>query len=332
MNIRTSDLRKFQKLSSHIKPNGIAPASDCIRFGGGVMTKNAYSAFVTYHCPDANEDLLVEEHVINSLLSTTSADFFNITIKNEKVIVSDGRDKVPFGFINMDTYTNTPSVPTVKTEISKEFLNVLGRAAEVCAAPKDPSTVYMFVHVGDNMMAAGNGWSGVVFPIEEDLKMVIGKQTAMLVSKYDFTETGETEGHYFFFAKDVIMGFSKQEIGYSEMGKIMRGGKEEFTFTASATDVLSFNALALSLCKDWAIVTMKTGEFEMIDSRFDYTPTRPAEQLRLPEPFHYNADNMNLIVKALDVEELDFHNSKNAYFIRSSDTTARAIIAKISKQ
>lgn len=331
MNIRTADLRKFQKFSSHIKPNGIAPASDCIRFGDGVMTKNAYSAFVTYHCPDSTEDLLVEEHVINSLLGTTSADFFNITVKGDKVIVSDGRDKVQFGFINLDAYTNPPSVPSEKTEISKEFLGFLGRAAEVCAAPKDPSTVYMFVHVGDNMMAAGNGWMGVVFPIEEDLKMVIAKHTAMLVSKQDFITVGETTGHYFFFNESVTMGFSKQEIGYSEMGKLMRGEKEKITFTISATDVLSFNSLALSLCKDWAIVSMREGQFEMTDSRFEYNPTRPAEQLKLAEPFHYNADNMNLIIKSLGVEELDFCESKNAYFIRSTETTATAIIAKNSK-
>lgn len=332
MNIRTSDLRKFQKLSSHIKPHGIAPASNCIRFGGGVMTKNAYSAFVTFHCSDSTEDLLVEEHVINSLLSTTSSDYFNITVKGEKVIVSDGRDKVQFGFINLDAYTNPPNVPTEKKEISKEFLNVLGRAAEICAPQKDPDTVYMLVHVGDNMIASGNGWAGVVFPIEEDLKMVIAKQTALLVSRQDFIMVGETTGHYFFFNEYVTMGFSKQEIGYSEMGKMMRGDKEKITFTISATDVMSFNSLALSLCKDWAIVSMKEGQFEMTDHRFEYNPTRPVDQLKLTEPFHYNADNMNLIIKALDVEELDFCESKNAYFIRSVETTATAIIAKNDKK
>ncbi len=69
----------------------------------------------------------------------------------------------------------------------------------------------------------------------------------------------------------------------------------------------------------------------MTDSRSEYAPTRPAEQLKLPEPFNYNADNMNQVIKALGVEELDFYHSERAYFIKSTDTKATAIIAKIAK-
>jgi hypothetical protein len=330
MNIKVSDLKKFQRLSSHIKPNGILPASNCIKFGDGKMVKNAHSAFVSYDCPSSTESVLVDEHGLNSVLSNTASEFVNIAMKGKKLVVSDSRDNIPFPTFEEKEYNPPPNPEEEIKPISPEFLEALGRCAETCQPRKDPSNLYMFVHVGKKMIAAGNGFMGVCFPIEEDYTMVIERGVAALISKHEFTEMSESQGHYFFYGDGITMGFSKQEIGFAEMGKMMNGGTER-TFTISASDVLSFNSLALSLCKDWSIVTMHTGRFEMTDSRSEYAPTRPAEQLKLPEPFNYNADNMNQVIKALGVEELDFYHSERAYFIKSTDTKATAIIAKISK-
>jgi hypothetical protein len=330
MNIKTADLKKFKLLSSHIKPNGVLPASDCLKFGDGKIIKNAHSAFISYDCEDSNESVLVDEHGLNSLLSNTPSDFINISMKGKKLIVSDSRDNIPFPTFDPKEYNAPPDIESKRKPISPDFLISLGRAAEVCQAYKAPASLYMFVHIGNKMMAAGNGFMGVVFPIEEDYNLVIERGVASLISKHEFSEMSETQSHYFFYGDGFTMGFSKQEIGFSDMGKMMIGGDER-TFTIAASDVISFNSLALSLCKDWSIVTMDNGKFEMTDHRSEYAPTRPAEQIKVPEPFHYNAENMNLVIKALAAEALDFYHSPRAYFIKSTETNATAIIAKMSK-
>lgn len=331
MNIPVNILRKFYKTSAHIRPTGVTPASNCIKLGNGTLIKNANSAFISYDCPEATEEVLIDEHVLNGLLSNTYSDFINISVQKGKVVLSDTVTKIPTGIIPVKEF-NDPSVSEgEKKNISLFFLEALRKCSEVCKPYKSSDTdLYMFVHIGKNMIASGNGYMGVVFPIDEDYTMVLEKSVARLVSGNNITATSESQGHYFFYSDNFTMGFSKQEIGFCEMGKMMRGG-DNLTFSVSSSDILSFNSLALSLCKDYSIVTMHKGKLEMIDSRIDSAPVREITSIFPPEPFHYNAENMNQVVSAFGVETLDFYHSERAYFIKSPDSKATAIIAKISK-
>lgn len=332
MNIKVSDLKKFQKLTAHIECNRILPASDCIRFGGGAIVKNVNSAFVSYACNDSTVDVLVDERSLNSLLNATASDFINISVKETKIILSDGRDKIPVGIVPLKDFGELPEPESKKLEITPEFLSILGQASEACAEMKAETSLYMFVHVGNKMMASGNGFMGVCFPIDEDYKMVIEKEVAKLVSRQQIYGWAESKGHYFFYGHDVFFGFSKQQIGFSNMGSMIRGG-EERTFSISSADVLSFNSLALSLSftKELTVVTMAPGQFETVKAGDEEPSVRPYEGLKVPEPFNYNPEYMNKVITALNVEELDFYHDKRAYFIKSPDTKATAIIAKISK-
>lgn len=331
MNIQTLHLRAFQRLSSHIETSGVSPASDCLKFGNGTITKNAHSAFVIFDCPDATESVLVPEHILASLLKETVSDFINISVNKKQVIVTDGRDKIPFGLIDMKEYSEPPKVLSDKVPVSSDFLSIIGRCAETCAPFKDEANLYMFVHIGDNMAASGDGFMGVSFPVEEDVKMVLKGKTASFVSKMDVKAVSESKGHYFFYGDDFVMGFSKHEIGFFEMGKKISQAPKERTFSISSTDLMSFNHLALALTKTWAHVTIFTGKFEMTDTIREIESSREYAVITIPEPFTFHAESMNRIIKALDVEDLDFYHSERSYFIKGPDTKATAIIAKIQK-
>lgn len=330
MNIKVSNLKKFQKLSSHIRPAGITPASSCIKFCDGKLIKNANSAFIEYDCQDATDNVLVDENVLNSLLKNTISDIISISVIDKKLILSDGRDKISSGIIPVKEFVDPIMDKSKRRPISNDFLDSLRRSSGACMPYKSQSSLYMFVHIGGKLMAAGNGFMGVCFPIEEDYTMVLEKSVAALVANYEIVSTSETSGHYFFYAENFTLGFSKQEIGFCEMGKMMQCNNK-ITFTISACDITSFNSLALSLCKDYSIVTIDSGKLEMIDFRIDSAPIREIPGLKLPEPFHYNAEFMNQLITAFGVETLDFHYSEKAYFIKSPDSKASAIIAKISK-
>jgi hypothetical protein len=333
MNIRTVDLKKFQGLSSHIQPTGILPSSDCIRFGGGVIVKNALSSFVSFECAASTDDVLVDEFVLYGLLNNTRAEFINIFVKDKKVMLSDGLSKIPVAVVDFKTFPELPKPETKKQEITDDFLKTIGQLSDACAEKKADTSLYMFVHVGDNMMAAGNGWMGVCFPIDEDYKMVIERNVAKFISKQKVYAWAESEGHHFFYGHDgVFFGFSKSVIGFSSMGSKMNGGDER-AFTISASDVVSFNSLAISLSteKDITLATMAPGQFEMENTTREIPCVRPYEGLKVPEPWHYNPKYMNSALAAFGAEELDFYPSKNAYFIKSTETKATAIIAKMSK-
>lgn len=330
MNIKVSTLKNFQKTSAHIRSTGITPASHCIKFGNGALVKNANSAFISYDCPEATEEVLIDESVLNGLLSNTYSEFINISVQKGKVILSDTVTKIPTGIIPVKEF-NDPSVSEgEKKLVSEFFLEALRRSLETCLPYKTPASLYMFVHVGKNMIASGNGFMGIVFPVDEDYTMVLEKSVARIIANNNILSTSESQGHYFFYSDNFTMGFSKQEIGFCEMGKMMQGG-DKLTFSVSSSDILSFNSLALSLCKDYSIVTMHKGKLEMIDSRIDSAPVREITSLAPPDPFHYNAENMNQVIDAFGVETLDFYHSSKAYFIKSPDSKATAIIAKISK-
>lgn len=328
MNIKLSDLKTFQKLSGHIKASGITPSSECIKFGEGAIIKNVHHAFVSFDCVDSTENILVNEHILWSLVNATSSEFINISSKGNKTTISDGRDKIPFPFVDVKNYSELPVSKEDKKSVSPEFIIFLGRAAGACGPVTQIASWLMYVHIGDSGICAGNGYMGVCFPVEEDYKMVIEAKIASIISKYPFTQIAESEGHYFFYAEKFMMGFSKQEIGWFNLKAMLNGGTER-TFSISATDLLSFNSLALSLSKEFGTTTMSTGKFEMNDTVRQICHTRPYESITLPEAFSYNAENMNKAVMALDVEDLDFYHTEKAYYIKSTETKATAIIAKI---
>jgi hypothetical protein len=88
--------------------------------------------------------------------------------------------------------------------------------------------------------------------------------------------------------------------------------------------------LSLQLSKT-ALVTISEGKFEMDDILLDKHHERLVDNVKVPAPFTYNPERMNTIINGLDVEALDFSDSKPAYYISSKDSKATAIIAKISK-
>lgn len=331
MNIRVLDLRRFQKLSSHISGSRILPSSNCIKFGGGTMIKNALDAFVSMDCAESTEEILVDESVLWPLVAQTPSEFINIITKGDKTTISDGRDKIPCPFIPSKEFNELPVPNRGKVPISSEFLLAIGKASEACTPMSTPANQYMYLHIGQNSVCAGNGFMGVCVPIEEDYLMVIEKKSASFMSKMDILQISESEGHYFFYGKNISFGFSKQSIGYFDMKRVIIGGGDKISFSVSSSDILSFNGLAMSLSKSNSVITLSTGKIEMYDFMKEISPTRELAGVVIPEPFSFKPENMNMAIIPLDVETLDFYDGKGLYYIRSTDTKATSIIAKISK-
>lgn len=329
MNIKVSDLRRFKKYADKITGANILPIAGYLKFGDKKIVKTAFSSFVQFDCEDAIEPILVEERLLNGLLDQTPSDFINISKKGNKVTLSDGRDKFVFQVPDIKEFPAIASPQDEKTPLSSEFMEAIGMAGNFSLPMGDIPEKYMYVHVGGKAVCAGDGIVGFHCPITEPLVMVIEKKISQMLGKYSVSSFSESENYYFFTTNDAVLGFGKQSIGWMDIRHVFKATGNR-TFSASSGDIQSFNSLSMKASAA-CIVTMSKGLFEMSDPLYDIKHERPAENLELPEPFTYNPGKMNTLLSALGCEELDFYDINGGYFIKSADTKATAIIAKISK-
>lgn len=330
MNIKVSDLKKFQKLSSNIKPAGVLPILDHIRFGDGTITKTALSSFIVYNCKEATDVVLVDEKMLYNLLAITQSEFINIVVKKDKTIISDTRDNPHFQTQKPDQYPAIPKAPSDKIELSSDFLSTLGQASFFSDNMKEIPKMYDYVMVGENAICSGDGFIGFYCPIGENIKAIIEKKIALFISKLPIKSFASGESYYFFFMEDAVVGFSIQQIGFADWRKFMQGG-EKITFSASSSDLMSFNSFAIQSVEN-PVVTMTNGKIEMNDILFDKGNDRKMENITLEGDFSYDPNRMNRLLTAIEGEELDFYEGKGLYYIKSSETKATTIIAKINKQ
>lgn len=330
MNINTNFLKKFQKLSAHCKGSNIIPIHHYLRFGGGKIVKNVNTSFVQYSVPESDEDLLVDENDLYSLVNNTTSSFVTITKKNGKIELTDGRDKFKLQSPPVKEFTMPmPMADGKSTELSKEFMDAVSQASGFAQFVKDMPTYYGYVHVGEKTVCAGDGIIAFHCPVEEDLKVVIDNKIAKIISNCNIDSFQSVDNYYYFYNEEVVFGFAKSEIGWFDIRRIFQQ-ERKFSFSLDATDLTSFNSIALALSKS-GIVTISNGKFQMDDDLFDKHHERDVDNVKVPATFTYNPERMNTIIAGLDVEALDFSDSKPAYYISSKDSKATAIIAKISK-
>jgi hypothetical protein len=330
MNIKTAELRAFQKLASHIKGSGVLPIHGYLKFGGGGICKNVSTSFIRFDLTEADEDMLVPENDLYSLLAVTRSEFINITTaKVGKILLSDTKDKIYIQTPKVAEF-NIPPVPeTTQHTLSEDFSDALSRAACFAQFIKDMPTYYGYVHIGKKTICAGDGIIGLHYPVSDDFEATIEGTAAKFIASLNPHSYSVSEAYHFFFTDGAQIGLSKSIIGWFDIRKIFEYPKA-YEFTADPSDVLSFNQLSMKLTQA-PVVTMSKGKFEMNDMLLDKYHEREDQSLTLEAPFTYNPEKMNVLLNAIGGSETEFHHSAPCYFITHKDTKATAFIAKIGK-
>jgi len=330
MNIPVNKLKKFQKLAANIKTNGILPIYSYLKFGGGCICKNVGTSFLEYKMEESDEELLVDEHDLFSLLNHTSSPFITITLKKGKVELNDGRDKLLLNTVKYSDFNSPNTSAKEPVPVSAEFMDAILKASNFAQVVKDMPTYYAFVHIGENAVCAGDGLMIFHCPVEEDLSIVLEGRIAQFVAKQGITAFADTGNYHLFFTPDAVLGFAKSELSWFNIKKVFERPRE-YSFTLGASDIISFNSLSLQLTRD-PMVTLSNGKFEMNDMLLDKCHERAAENIKVTEPFSYNPEKMNVVVNGLDCEEIDFSDGGPCYFLSNKDVKATTIIAKIKNQ
>jgi len=327
MNIKVTDLKRFQKLASNLKESGIIPMQRYLRFGNGEVCKNIHHSFIKFKMPDANEDMLIPEKDLYSLTQDTVSEYLNIVIKKNHVTISDGRDKITVQTPSIKEFQEPPTCEYEYIEISGDFLNALLKASHFSQFIKDMPTYFGYVHVGEKTICAGDGTIAFHCPIKEDVKIVIEGSIAQFLGKQEINAFAEDSSCYYFNSDEARYGYSKSIIGWFDMRKIFSQTKK-YAFTLEDNDLKSFNALSLRL-KQYPIVTIHNGKMTMYDPDCDKSQERLDERLNVEEPFSYPPERMNMLISGLGIKELDFYDGGTLYYINNKENKEAAIIAKI---
>lgn len=318
-------------MSSHIKGSGILPIQDYLKLGNGMIQKEVTASFIKFDCPDATEEILVEEKVLYDLVNATNSDTITITSVKRKTTISDKRDTISMQVPEVSLFVDIQSGDLEKYDLSANFLEAIGSAAQVCNPMSGTPDKYMYVMAGNKAVTGITQSSGYCRIIEEEVIMSLEKKVASFVSNTNAHSCSITESHYIFYTVLATVGFAKQEVGYGDFAKPLKADPGELTFTASNSDLKSYNSLAISLCQNNPIVTMAKGALKMYDSMRDISQDRPLEGIKPYENFTYAPDAMNLLLSALGDEELDFYQKDHMMLIRSKETNSIAAIGKIKK-
>jgi len=330
MNIKTKELKEFQKLSSNLKSNGILPIHDYLKFDKGKITKNIGQSFVQFNCEGIDETMLIDEKQLFNIVNETPSEFINITKKGKKVVISDNRGPLSIP-LPTDEFPKIPEITGKKIELSENFSKNLKRASYFPLRTETIPTLKSFVMVGNKSICASDGFVAFYSQIEEDFTAVIDKETAAAISKMNLTGFSQAGNYYFFFSTGVVMGFSVHEVGYADMRKFFSTDKKKPDFTASSSDIMSFNSLAIkSVPKDCSCV-MSAGKIRMDDSSYDVELEWPIDNLNPTGEFIYNPEQMNRLLTAIESEELEFIDGGKMYYIKPMDGEFDTLIMKLSK-
>jgi hypothetical protein len=331
MEFKVSDLKKFKSLSSHVRSNGVLPIHDYLKFGGEKIQKVATSSFIKFDCKEANEDLLVDEKTLYDLLANSNAPTITITSVKGKTVISDGKKKISIQVPDLKLFSDIVHTTEDIIDVSPEFVEAIGSAAELCQPMGTIPDRYMYVMIGNKSVCGISISYGYYRPILEDVKLVLEKKTALFLSKTDVCKFSETTSHYLFYTPESTLGFTKHEMGYGDFASMLRNDPGELTFTCSNSELKSYNSLAITL-GDNPIVTMKEdGTLDTYDSEKDVSQDMHLPGLKPFEEFSYSPSSMNSILSALYTEELDFYQKSTHLIIVERDKKAVAVIGKIQK-
>lgn len=330
MNIPVNQLKKFQKLASNIKSNGILPIHGYLKFGGGSICKNVGSSFIEYKLPESNEDILVDEHDLFSFLNQTPSSFINISLKKGKLELNDGRDKVILQQMKYSDFHFPDLKDIVEVPISEEFMDAVLKASNFAQVVKDMPTYYAYVHIAENTVCAGDGLMIFHCPVEENISLVLEGRIAQFVAKQGVTSFGTAGNYHLFITPEATLGFAKSDTGWFNIKRVFERPRE-YSFSLAASDILSFNSLSMQLTRD-PMITISDGKIEMNDMLLDKYHERELQGVKIKEPFTFNPQKMNVALNGLDCEEIDFSDGGPCYFLSNKDVKATTIIAKIQKQ
>ena len=329
MNISTASLREFQKLSANVKGNNVLPITNYLKFEPGKITKTALTSFVTFDCPEVDEEILVSEKHLYDLLSVSSSTFINISKKGTTIHMTDGHKRMNFEAEEFKLFPQIQGPTKDRVELSDNFVQALYMASYFPIPFKEVMAVYNLVMVGNKTICAGDGVIVFRHTIDENVEpIVLEKSIAASISKLPLTGFAFGENYHFFYTSKAVFGFSVPEVGYVDMNKFFTLNGQKPNFSLSANDLMSFNTMAMRTAED-AFVHAENGRLSLKSTLTNVPLDEPMEALTVTEPFNYHPEKMNRLLTAIKSDVMYFYEGDRMYYVKNNDERICSLIMKI---
>lgn len=329
MNISLSELKTFNNIASSLKGSNTFPVLDYVKFGNGKIIKTVMSSFVQFDCKDADTEMLVDEKLLSVKIGNAQSDFFNFSKKGIKVTLTDSVTPTTFQVPDSETFPLIPEPTSERFAISENFMRVLNKAKHFSLTPDSNNLSWMsFIMVGNGYICATGGHSLFTESIEERFELVLDKNHAHIISKLPIKEYAFAEKYMFFYGDGFAIGFSRQEIGYSNIisyGEIKSTSAE---FIASGVDIEKFNKECIQSSK-FLRVSMNKGKLSLNDPNRDIQLEKAIQGIQPSEQFTYNPEIMNRIISAIDGDDIEFYKGKDCYWLKSPPQKSTLLIMRI---
>lgn len=320
MKLNVDQLKKFKANSASIKSNGIIPILDYLKFDKGTVTKNAMGSFVIQKIDGCTKSFLVDEKMLMNFVAYTSSPTIDIEIKDGKVIMSDGSTKKISPTEPVENFPINDESDDKPVVIDREVLESIGIASQFVIEEEAP-TAKCFVFVGNKHVCGSNGMIAYVDEFVEDLpEIIVDKQTAYTISKYNTVKFSKNDSYIFFETDDLKFGFIKAETPFFDETPF---GKFESTkkFTMNKSELIAINEMVINDTVSkiaTAAIEVKKGKlfFEMNDIGYEVNTTKEfLVEGDDTDIFNYNPTLMNKLLKSVPDTELTFNQTPNRYYI-----------------
>lgn len=153
--LRVEEIQDFFKISSSIKNVSGKPELDMIKISNQNIIKTNLQIYCSKRISvlsddDDNNDYLVDESMLNSLVKTTFASEITIDKSGNEIIISDGKNHLNHGYLDPALYSQKLILPDGDgLFVSKDIIDTI-RIARSFTSSDENATNFRCVHIKDN--------------------------------------------------------------------------------------------------------------------------------------------------------------------------------------
>lgn len=320
MKIKLEDLKKFKVNSVGIKSNSILPILNYLKFENGTLMKNNLKAFVTQTIPGVDQDFLIDDRILMNFIEFSSSEEIDINIEGARVIISDKFTKVISPTDDIKIFPTT-DIPEGETQLMTEKLLKAIGVAQNFIVESDNATAKIHVFVGNNYVAASDGFIAYLEKIEGVPKIFLRKHTCQALANFTEAKFIENDSYHFFETEGCKFGFVKPEGTFFDLTPFAKIPTDSEKFTVNKTEFVRFTDMCTTSTESKIFVgTMKVEDnklkLDMNDKDFEVDVKKEIECIgAITGEFRFNVSYMGKVLKTLPDEELTFHKSNRKCYI-----------------
>lgn len=335
MKIKVADLKSFKANAAFIKQNSIIPVLSYLKFQDGAITKNNLSAFLIQKIGKSKEAFLVDEKILMSFIDNTSDEEIEIKLDNKRVMISDSTTKDYSPTEEIINFPSNEDSPEDQTEFDLDVLSAI-KITSAFIMPDGDMPAKSHIFIGKKAVAGSNGFVAYIETFKKELpEVVLKKDTAAAVSKFDTVNFSQTERYHFFENGNCKYGFIKPDYPFFDLTVFGTFNKKSPKFTINKNDFIRFN----DICISSSVIKTMTANFTIAGVQLKLT-MKDADYERdivkdvviegkMEGEFMFMPIYMNQLLKNVPDTDLTFYQEKDKYYVTGDSGFTSLIMATV---